>query len=132
MKPEDLGINATIILGAIFFAFLLILLFMTLDKKKMNLTSFVASTDKFQLNYGIAFTILGLALLLPVLTGLVKTYECHTTWSLFGYNIELPRLTLNFLTYLIFIATALIIGTLLVINHILNKSKSSCSQNLKQ
>lgn len=122
MNPENLWINTVITLGASLFAVLIVLFFMMLDNKKMDLRDCVASADKFQLSYGMTFIILGLVLTLPILTGFVQVVDYKILYDELIY-FEIPHLTPVFFVYLIFIVTSLIIGALLAINYIRNKSK---------
>jgi len=71
VNPENLWINSVITLGAILFAFLVILFFMILEgkKKDINPNSVVAFIDKYSLVFGVVFIIIGLALWIPILNG---------------------------------------------------------------
>jgi hypothetical protein len=47
--------------GTILFSFLLMLFFMTLEKKEMNIGDCLVSADRFLLMYGVVFDVLGIA-----------------------------------------------------------------------
>jgi len=71
VNPENLWINSAITIGAIMFAFFVILFFMRLEGKKKNINpnSIVAFIDKYSLVFGVVFIIIGLALWIPILNG---------------------------------------------------------------
>jgi hypothetical protein len=71
VNPENLWINSAIILGAIGFAFFVILFFMILEgkKKDINPSNIVIFIDKYSLVFGVVFVIVGLALWIPILNG---------------------------------------------------------------
>ena len=71
MIPEQLWINSAITLGAIAFAFLVILFFMRLEGKNesINPSNVVAFVNKYSLVFGAVFIIIGLALWIPILNG---------------------------------------------------------------
>ena len=71
MNPENIWINSAITLGAIAFAFFVILYFMMLESKKkdVNPSNIVAFIDKYSLVFGVVFIIVGLALWIPILNG---------------------------------------------------------------
>ena len=73
MNPENLWINSAITLGAIVFAFLIILLFMKVEsregkgwkKEKTTLKNFGAFIANHSLSVGVVSTVIGLSLLVP-------------------------------------------------------------------
>jgi len=71
VNPENLWINTAITLGAITFAFFVILYFMRLEGKKENInpSNVIAFIDKYSLVFGAVFIIVGLALWIPILNG---------------------------------------------------------------
>jgi hypothetical protein len=71
VNPENLWINSAITLGAIAFAFIVILFFMRLDAKNGNIepNNIVSFIDKYSLAFGAVFVIVGLALWIPILNG---------------------------------------------------------------
>lgn len=85
MNPENLWINSAITLGAIAFAFFVILLFMRLEGKKQNInpSNIVAFINKYSLVFGVVFIIIGLTLWTPILNGSesVFGYEWQDWWD---------------------------------------------------
>jgi hypothetical protein len=85
VNPENIWINSAITLGAIAFAFFLILFFMRLEGKKENInpSNIVAFIDKYSLAFGAVFIIIGLTLWTPILNGSENMfgYESQDWWK---------------------------------------------------